>query len=58
MCFSPEASFTASAVITTVGIISLKKSQNTESKIMACIPLFFGLQQFAEGVVWLSLLYE
>lgn len=25
---------------------------------MACIPLFFGLQQFAEGVVWLSLLYE
>ena len=58
MFLSPEASFTASAVINTVGIISFKKSPNTESKVMACIPIFFGIQQFAEGVVWLSLLYD
>ena len=58
MCFSPEASFTASAVITTVGVVALKKSEDHPSKMLACIPLFFGIQQFAEGMVWLSLLYD
>lgn len=58
MCFSPEASFTASAVITTVGLIALKKAPNRNFKLLAFIPLFFGIQQFSEGFVWLSLLYE
>lgn len=58
MCFSPEASFTAAAVITSVGVISLKKARTSSYKLLACIPLFFGLQQFVEGFVWLSLLYE
>ena len=58
MCFSPEVSFTASVVITTVGVISFKRATDTPGKLMACIPLFFGIQQFAEGFVWLSLLYD
>ena len=58
MCFSPEASFIASAVVTTVGVISYKKATDLPSKRLALIPIFFGLQQFSEGFVWLSLLYE
>ncbi|MFT7591154.1 MAG: hypothetical protein ACI9UJ_001075 [bacterium] len=58
MCFSPEASFTASAVITTIGVISLKRATDNPSKFLAYIPIFFGIQQFAEGFVWLSLLYD
>ncbi|MFT5723307.1 MAG: hypothetical protein ACI9JN_000416 [Bacteroidia bacterium] len=58
MCFSPEASFTAAVVITTVGVISLKKATDYPTRILACIPLFFGIQQLSEGFVWLSLLYE
>jgi len=58
MCFSPEASFTAAAVITTVGVVALKKAPSKAYQLFACIPLFFGVQQLMEGVVWLSLLYE
>lgn len=58
MGFSPEASFTAAAVITTVGVVALKKAPSKAYQLFACIPLFFGVQQLMEGVVWLSLLYE
>ena len=58
MCFSPEASFIASAVVTTVGVVSYKKATDFPTKTLALIPLFFGLQQLSEGFVWLSLLYE
>ena len=58
MCFSPEASFIASAVVTTVGVVSYKKATDTPTRTLAMIPIFFGLQQFSEGFVWLSLLYE
>lgn len=58
MCFSAEASFGAAAVITTVGVISYKKAKNTPLRYLALIPIFFGIQQFSEGVVWLSTTYE
>jgi hypothetical protein len=58
LCFSPEASFIAAAAITTVGAVSLHKATDNPTKILACIPLFFGIQQLTEGFVWLSLLYE
>ncbi len=58
MCFSPEASFSAAAIITTVGVVSLSKASSLPYKLLGCIPLFFGIQQLAEGFVWLSLLYE
>lgn len=54
MCFSAEVSFGASAVISTVGIISLNKAKGTPLKFLAMIPIFFGIQQFSEGVLWLT----
>ncbi len=58
MCFSAEASFGASVVITTIGIITLKKAEKTPLRLLALIPVFFGIQQFLEGIVWLGIQYE
>jgi len=55
MCFSPEASFGAAAVISTIGVISYRKAKQPESKFLALVPLIFGLQQFFEGWLWLML---
>ncbi len=57
MCFSAEVSFGASAVITTIGVVSYKKANKTPLRYIAMIPIFFGMQQFSEGFVWLSKLY-
>lgn len=54
MCFSEEASFTAAAFLTTVGVLSLKKAKlHPERMMIAAIPLFFGIQQGSEGFQWL-----
>ncbi len=58
MCFSPEASFSAAAVVTTIGFFSRSKAESTELKNLALIPICFGLQQFSEGWVWLANQYE
>ena len=55
MCFSAEASFGASAVISVVGILAIKRSTNTQQKLFALVPLFFALQQFIEGLLWIVL---
>ncbi|GAF02732.1 DUF6629 family protein [Saccharicrinis fermentans] len=55
MCFSAEVSFGASAVISTVGVMAIRKSVNKEQLFLAMIPLLFGIQQFFEGVLWLAL---
>ncbi len=55
MCFSPEASFGAAAVISTIGVISYRKAKQPESKFLALVPFVFGLQQFFEGWLWLTL---
>lgn len=54
MCFSASASFVASATLSTIGILSVKKSTTAPQKVLACIPVLFGIQQFSEGVLWLS----
>jgi hypothetical protein len=56
MCFSSTASFTAGVVISAVGAATLMKVRKPSQRLFASIPLIFGLQQFAEGMVWLSLL--
>lgn len=58
MCFSPEASFTASIGLTTIGVIAYKKAGYTDLRLLAAIPFFFGIQQFMEGLVWLSNLHD
>ena len=58
MCFSAEASFGAATVITTIGVLSFKKAKGTDLRLLAMIPVFFGIQQFSEGILWLSSRYE
>lgn len=55
MCFSAEASFGASVIILSIGVVSLKKSRTVSQKIFSCIPLIFCVQQFTEGILWSSL---
>ena len=55
MCFSPEASFAGGVIISAIGVVTLKKIHKPSQILFACIPLFFGFQQFAEGFVWLTL---
>jgi heme exporter protein D len=55
MCFSAEASFTGSAVITAIGIATLVRVRKPEQVPFAGIPIIFGVQQCAEGVLWITL---
>lgn len=57
MCFSATASFSTSLILITCGIIALKYAHEKRLKMIAAIPFIFGLQQFAEGMVWISFLY-
>jgi len=55
MCFSATASFTASALLTAAGIATLCVSKNQPKLYcLALVPLLFALQQFSEGILWLS----
>jgi len=58
MCFSATASFSASAVLLGAGILTLKSTKYRRDWLFAAIPLLFGIQQFIEGVIWLSFDYE
>lgn len=56
MCFSPRASFGASALLSLLGITALKRTGGSRQAFIAAIPLFFGMQQALEGFVWLAVL--
>lgn len=55
MCFSLEASVAGGVVLSTIGVAAIKKVQVPSHTAFAAIPLVFGIQQFSEGAVWLSL---
>ncbi|MFC1637384.1 DUF6629 family protein [Candidatus Margulisiibacteriota bacterium] len=57
MCFSATASFTAGAVLVAASAVSIKKAAEKDRDYLffAAVPLFFGLQQLAEGFVWIGL---
>ena len=57
MCFSATASFTAGIVLTAIGVASIKKVQHRSQFLFAAIPLIFAVQQFSEGILWLTLPY-
>lgn len=57
MCFSETASFGAAAILTTIGVFTLKKVEKPNQVLFASIPLLFAAQQFVEGFVWMSLLH-
>ena len=52
MCFSAPASFIASGSLVAIGGASLAAAKK-EDKLLALVPLFFGIQQFTEGIQWL-----
>jgi hypothetical protein len=54
MCFSAEASFGAGFILLGIGIISIYKAASIPQKVLACIPLLFSIQQFNEGILWLT----
>ncbi len=56
MCFSTTASFLSGAVLTTIGVASIKKVEHKKQILFASIPFIFAIQQFSEGFVWLTLL--
>lgn len=62
MCFSASASFTASAILFVSGIVAVRKIKDPKNNFryvpFATIPFLFGLQQFSEGFVWLSLTHD
>jgi hypothetical protein len=55
MCFSAGASFTAGVLLTFVGTETIKKVHKPSQIIFAGIPAFFALQQFSEGILWLTM---
>ena len=55
MCFSAEASFTSSVLLTIVGTETLRKVHKPSQLVFAGITLFFAFQQFTEGVLWLTI---
>jgi hypothetical protein len=55
MCFSAGASFGASAVLSVMGVATIKKVKSPYQIPFASIPLIFAVQQFSEGFVWLAL---
>jgi hypothetical protein len=54
MCFSASASFIAGGGLIALGGASLVIAKK-EDKILAAIPLLFGVQQISEGFQWLYL---
>lgn len=52
MCFSAESSFTSGTILSIAGIVLLTKFKGSKAIFVALIPLFFGIQQFAEGFLW------
>jgi len=55
MCFSASASFGAGLVLTGIGVASIKKIHHRSQLPFASIPFLFGVQQLAEGILWVTL---
>lgn len=53
MCFSAEASYAAAAVLLPSSALAINRARkNRRYLAFAALPLFFGLQQLFEGLVW------
>ncbi len=55
MCFSSEASFAGGVIISTIGVAVVTKIHKPSQLLFACIPIFFGIQQFTEGILWITI---
>ena len=54
MCFSATASFAAGGLLLGVGSLTLRRARTPRERPFAAIPLLFAIQQFIEGVIWLT----
>lgn len=52
MCFSAEVSFGMGTLLVATGAITSIGNKNKKQRMIAAIPLIFGVQQLAEGLVW------
>jgi hypothetical protein len=55
MCFSAQASFVGSVILLGIGTVTLRHVHKPSQLVFASIPLFFGIQQFMEGMLWVTL---
>ena len=58
MCFSATASFTAAAIVGSIGAVTLWKAARLRDRALlpiAAFPVLFALQQTVEGLLWLEL---
>ncbi len=55
MCFSAGGSFAGGAVITAIGVMTVRRNSDPSRRMFAAIPLIFGVQQISEGFVWIAL---
>lgn len=55
MCFSPQADFTAGAVVAVVGVQTLRRVRVPREVIIGSLPVLLGAHQVVEGFVWLGL---
>ncbi|OGT10875.1 MAG: hypothetical protein A2X77_02585 [Gammaproteobacteria bacterium GWE2_42_36] len=57
MCFSAPISFSTGAVLLSISFYTIHNSitKNKKYLLFASMPLFFGIQQIIEGLVWVSL---
>ncbi|MBU2084347.1 MAG: hypothetical protein KJ884_22445 [Gammaproteobacteria bacterium] len=56
MCLSAEVSFIAAAGLIPAGMLSMRQAWRGDRRYLplATLPLLFGIQQLAEGVVWVA----
>lgn len=55
MCFSASASFGASIVLGSIGVVTLRKIKQPSQIPFAAVPLMFAVQQVSEGMLWIGL---
>ena len=55
MCFSANANFVGSAVLGSIGVVTLTKVKHRRELLFASLPTLFAVHQFIEGFVWLGL---
>ena len=55
MCFSANANFVGSAVLGSIGVVTLSKVKHRRELLFASLPTLFAIHQFIEGFVWLGL---
>ncbi len=54
MCFSAPVSFATAAILGILWILIILKAKTKEDFFLSLVPLFFALQQFAEGMIWIG----